>query len=519
MRICPQCGVAYPHGTDRCDRDGSFLENMSADASESEDLVGTTIAGRFEILERIGTGGMGTIYRASQPALRREVALKILRRELSSDPDTVTRFHREAKAMSVLAHPNTVRVFDFGQTDDGLLFIAMELLRGHLLTRASRSGSITQLQAARWAQAILGSLQEAHHKHIIHRDLKPDNIFLANLEGQSEPVVKVLDFGIAKVIHSDKALDQLETQAGTVFGTPRYMSPEQAQGKPLDERSDLYSVGVLLYQMLSGSPPFIDDDAVVVMAKHIREKPVDPRRRAPERNIAPGVAAVTMRLLAKSPKKRFQDAAEAIAALEACMGEIEAISSQSRVRVYLPGGSGFRRVATIGVPLALLGGALLAASLAWGMRQSDSDSKSADTPPTLAHNTAQPASTAPTQTAAESPTSTAGAEHAETAGAEHAETDGTVPAILASVPEGAEVWEGETRLGDTPLTLPLLAGQTRNVELRMDGYRPATGKLVADSKARVVVMQRIPRRAKSTSRAGGSKGQSTAKSDPYTRFD
>ncbi|MFW5921210.1 MAG: serine/threonine-protein kinase, partial [Polyangiales bacterium] len=232
MLICPQCRTTYPPGAAQCRTDGAALVDARELAeAEGDPLVGTTIAGRFYVEARIGTGGMGSVYRAVQSGLGRKIALKILKEEVSWDRDAVTRFHREAKAMSLLVHANTVRVFDFGETDEGLLYLAMELLEGEVLTeRSEREGPMDVEDSVRIAQQILASLHEAHSKGLIHRDLKPDNIFLARVEGHDEPVVKVLDFGIAKAWQGDRKLDQLETQAGTVFGTPRYMSPEQAQG-------------------------------------------------------------------------------------------------------------------------------------------------------------------------------------------------------------------------------------------------------------------------------------------------
>lgn len=284
---------------------------------QNDPFLGKMVADRFEVIERIGAGGMGTVYEAVQRPLGRAVALKLLKEEVSWDPDTITRFHREAKAMSLLAHPNTVKVFDFGQTPEGTLFLAMERLHGELLTqRVESQGALEPEEAIIIAQQILGSLHEAHSKGIVHRDLKPDNIYLANVDGHAAPVVKVLDFGIAKVFEGENDFDQLETQAGTVFGTPRYMSPEQAQGKNLDARSDLYSVGVLLYQLVTGLAPFRDDDAVVVMAKHIREKPEAPTKAAPTRPISPALNRVILKALEKEANKRFQSAEVFIRALE-----------------------------------------------------------------------------------------------------------------------------------------------------------------------------------------------------------
>jgi serine/threonine-protein kinase len=257
------------------------------EAAQGDPMLGTTVADRYVIVGRVGAGGMGTVYRAEQAGMGREVALKVLRKDLGRDPDTAARFHREARTLSQLKHPNTVTVFDFGQTSDRLLFLAMELLEGEMLSsRIKRDGPLDVLFATRTACGVLRSLDEAHARGIVHRDLKPDNIFLAKVHGvqpDESEVVKVVDFGIAKIRDGERGIDALQTQEGTVFGTPRYMSPEQAQGKPIDGRSDLYAVGVLLFHMLTGRPPFTDDDAVIVMAHHIRPRRIGrfPRRSRP----------------------------------------------------------------------------------------------------------------------------------------------------------------------------------------------------------------------------------------------
>jgi serine/threonine-protein kinase len=300
-------------------------------SADGDPFLGATVADRFVIVGRLGAGSMGTVYRARQEAVGRDVAVKILRTDRALDTVAKARFGREARAMSLLSSPHTVTVFDFGEipaprTDElapaeASLYLAMELLLGESLgARLKRRGRLPPAEAVKVAREVLLSLAEAHDKGIIHRDLKPDNIFLCSQSAASDSggeVVKVLDFGIAKLGAESRGLDALETQAGTVFGTPRYMSPEQAQGKELDARSDLYTLGVLLYQMLVGRAPFVDDDAVVVMARHIKSTAVAPIEAAPDAGIGKALSALVMRALAKEPEGRPDDAQTFLAELDA----------------------------------------------------------------------------------------------------------------------------------------------------------------------------------------------------------
>ena len=315
--------------------------------SDGDPFLGTTIAGRFVIIGRLGAGSMGTVYRARQEAMGRDVAVKILRSDRALDEQAKARFSREARAMSLLSSPHTVTVFDFGEIpapvseDDDLesmgssLYLAMELLEGESLgERLRRMGRLPVAEAVRIARHALLSLAEAHEKGVIHRDLKPDNLFLAiapyEHDGERLPLAKVLDFGIAKIeVEKGSRLDALETQAGTVFGTPRYMSPEQAQGRSLDARSDLYALGVILYQMLVGRPPFVDDDAVVVMAKHIQAIPSPPEVACPDAAIGPDLSKVVMQALAKDPRERPADAREMLDALDRAAEAQGAMSRRS----------------------------------------------------------------------------------------------------------------------------------------------------------------------------------------------
>jgi serine/threonine-protein kinase len=293
----------------------------------NDPMIGRSLDGRYTIHSRLGKGSMGTVYRARQTVMDRDVAIKVLRQDRALDESSKARFFREARATSVLHSPHTVTVFDFGQTTDGDLYLAMQILDGESLgQRLARIKRFPVEDAIEATRQVLRSLAEAHAKGIIHRDLKPDNIFFAKVvQGAStggadrhDEIVKVLDFGIAKLTHPGEpvpGVSAVETQAGTVFGTPRYMSPEQAQGKPLDHRTDLYSLGVMLYQMLTGRPPFTDQDAVVVMARHIRTVPKSPREVAPDLVISDQLEALVMRALAKDAKDRPHNAEAMSAAL------------------------------------------------------------------------------------------------------------------------------------------------------------------------------------------------------------
>jgi serine/threonine-protein kinase len=277
--------------------------------------IGLDIIGQFRIVERIGKGGMGAVYKAEQPSMSRFVAVKILHRSLASRPDLVSRFRREARAMSRLTHPNTARVFLYGQLEGGALYIVMEHLEGlNLHQTTKRNGPMGLERAARILIQVCGALDEAHAAGIIHRDLKPENIILTK-QGGMEDFPKVLDFGLAKMADLDLRSTGPLTQQGMVFGTPEFMSPEQAQGKTLDGRSDIYSLGVILYELITGKLPFDAHNPTEFIRHHIKTPPIPVTQRRPEFSFPRGIDGLFERVLAKDLGDRFQTAAELAAAL------------------------------------------------------------------------------------------------------------------------------------------------------------------------------------------------------------
>jgi serine/threonine-protein kinase len=290
-------------------------------------LIGRRIAGKFVVEQFLGGGAMGAVYRARDDSLDRKVALKVMHPAVAVDPSFVSRFHREARAASRLDHPNSMRVIEFGEEPDGLLYIAMEYLEGRDLYKVIHEDwPLSEARIADVMMKALAAIAVAHEMGVIHRDLKPENIMiLSRKDDEGHDIVKVCDFGIAKITERDEAAPDAApktagakvTTAGVVVGTPEYMSPEQARGEKLDSRSDLYSMGIILYQLLTGRTPFLADTALAVVLKHITEAPEPPHTIYP--GVHKGLEAVCLRALAKAKEDRFQSARDMRAALKAVM--------------------------------------------------------------------------------------------------------------------------------------------------------------------------------------------------------
>jgi serine/threonine-protein kinase len=293
-------------------------------SSAPEKLIGQVLDGRYRIDHVIGQGGMGAVYRATHLSMGKPVALKVIRSEHASDLDAVRRFQREARAASLLDHPHTIRVFDSGESEEGLLYLVMEYLEGRTLSSVlAQTGMLPQPRAVNIAGQVAQSLAEAHGHGMVHRDLKPQNIMLIEVVGEPD-FVKVLDFGIVKFLSEPKQGSSV-TRTGTVIGSPDYMSPEQAQSKPPDARTDLYSLGVLLYEMLAGRRPFDSDSPMMVLMAQVNQ-PLPP---LPEGlPVSPALRSLVHRLLAKNPEDRPPTAAHVLAELARIREETRTSTSE-----------------------------------------------------------------------------------------------------------------------------------------------------------------------------------------------
>src|ERR1041384_4689066 len=305
MKRCPKCGLEYLDTTTLCPADGVALETVD------DLLIGKTLAGKYRIDERLSGGGAGTVYRGTHVLMDKTVAIKVLRPSLAADEKIVARFSREARAASRISHPNALSVTDFGEDDSGHVFLVMEFLSGKTLKQLIREeGPLPLARVVDITRQIGDALHAAHSQGVVHRDLKSDNIML--LDTMTGDHAKVLDFGIAKINEPDENRDTGSlTAPNLVIGTPQYMSPEQcSQDQEIDARSDIYSLGVILFEMLVGHVPFSAESPTMVMLKHLQE-PV-PSVLDERKDLPPSIGRVIARAMAKVPANRYQNIAEFI---------------------------------------------------------------------------------------------------------------------------------------------------------------------------------------------------------------
>lgn len=304
-RICQRCSHHNEDHAKFCLSCGAMLE-VSDEGGDSDPLIGKVLLGRYRPISVLGEGGMGKVYLAEQKmgTATRKVAIKTLHPELSNDPQLVARFHRESETVIELRHPNTIQFYDFGDLDGGTLIIVMEYIEGEALADVlQREGAFDLARAEKILIQVCGSLHEAHQRGIVHRDLKPENILLTNQGGQSD-FVKVLDFGIAKRDDAEDPNAAKLTKQGMVLGTPPYMSPEQFSGQQLDARSDVYSLGIVVYEMLTGKLPFQAATPWEWATKHLTAQPTPLGAHAAGARVPPNQAQAVMRALAKNRDER-----------------------------------------------------------------------------------------------------------------------------------------------------------------------------------------------------------------------
>jgi len=299
---------------------GSVTDPSEPEAEVS--LVGTVLAGRYRIERLLGSGGMGSVYRAEHVLMRKACAVKVLHREMTQVKEVVARFEREAVAAARIDHPNVAAATDFGQLENGSFYLVLEFIEGKSLSQLiADAGALPEERALVITRQIADALAAAHSAGIVHRDLKPDNVMLIIKDGAAD-FVKVLDFGIAKVKIEEPGPDQQAlTRLNTVMGTPEYMSPEQARGEPVDHRADLYTAGIILYEMLAATSPFRHEEFVVVLTKKLTEDaPPLPAQ------ISASTRELVGRLLQRSPEDRLQSAADLVTHIDAILGYSPAAS-------------------------------------------------------------------------------------------------------------------------------------------------------------------------------------------------
>jgi serine/threonine-protein kinase len=461
-------------------------------ALRNDPYLGATIDGRYKVEAQLGEGGMGVVYRCTHTIIGKKVAMKVLRSDLARDAEVTERFLNEAKAASLIGNSHIIDISDFGQFADGATYFVMEFLAGTPLSKALEGGAAIPIpRIVHIARQLAEGLAAAHESGIVHRDLKPDNIFLIT-RGAEKDFVKILDFGIAKV--STTGEGKL-TRAGAVFGTPHYMSPEQAAGAPVDHRGDIYSLGVILYEMASGRVPFDADNFMGILTQHMYKAPVPMRALVPApADVPPGLEAIVLKSLSKRPEDRYQTMGELIADLD----KLQSGQVPSAVNEMMARSNGFNVPADyfnkgqmpapmpatpIEIPqksrwplAAGLAGVAVAVGLVFAIFAKSN--KSDASPPPTAETT--PAVAAPVAPPAEAPVAPA------VRGKE---------VVVAVEPLDAHVFRGDTDLGMSPVRVEVAEGQTLDLEVRFAGYKSQALKLDGSEGRKVVSLERLSKPA------------------------
>jgi serine/threonine-protein kinase len=436
--------------------------------SRVDPYVGTTIDGRYRIESVLGEGGMGIVYLARHKVIDKRVAIKVLRADMAREREITERFLQEAKAASSIGNPHIIDISDFGQLADGSTYFVMEFLDGKPLSKVleeSRPLPVTRLVDV--AHQISDALAAAHQRSIVHRDLKPDNIFLIK-RGPQQDFVKILDFGIAKV--SSGATSKL-TRAGSVFGTPHYMSPEQAAGAPVDSRTDIYALGVILYEMASGRVPFDADNFMGILTQHMYKAPVPIRALVPPQDVPPGLEAIILKALSKKPEQRY-------ATMEELAQDLDKLTRgmiPDAVPEMMSRSGGFNVPADFftdrGMPAPVPATPRAGARRGWGVYAGVAGVVAA-VAIVVAVFAKSSSSTASSHASAPAAVQTPTPSPAPTPQAPVKPAEPEVKHVLfASEPLDAHVFAGDHDLGVPPLNVDVPGGQKITVEVRRDGYK------------------------------------------------
>jgi eukaryotic-like serine/threonine-protein kinase len=329
VKTCPKCDREYDDATKFCPTDGSTLRSAAG-----EDIIGSVIADRYHVIRKLGEGGMGQVYLAEHVKMGRMSAIKVMTQALANDTDAVGRFNREAANASKISHPNIAAIYDFGETPDGLIYLAMEFVEGESLTKMCEAlGALDPPRAAEIARQVASALEAAHERGIVHRDLKPDNIMISRSR-DGGPLVKVVDFGIAKAA---EGAGQKVTRTGLVVGTPEYMSPEQLTGDTLDGRSDLYALALVTFNMLTGMLPFTGQTTQEALLKRLTDRPLSLSEARPDLVWPPALQAVLDRALSRLASDRYQHASEFGDAIVAAVRGMSTSEMEKAPTLVIPG--------------------------------------------------------------------------------------------------------------------------------------------------------------------------------------
>jgi len=322
VKVCPVCSTEFPDEVKFCANDGSTLRAAAPAAS----LIGQVLADRYHVVKKLGEGGMGQVYLAEHVKMGRKSAIKVMNPAMTHDPDAVARFNREAANASRITHPNVCAVYDFGETPDGMIYLAMEFIEGEPLTDIlERDGALPVPRAVEIFRQTADALQAAHDLGIVHRDLKPDNIMITRGRDGGD-WVKVVDFGIAKAVGGDES-GQKVTKTGLVVGTPEFMSPEQLSGDKVDGRSDLYSLALVFFRMLTGQLPFHAETVQETMIKRLTDEPAQLAEARPDLHFPSGLQQVLDQALARTPAQRYQSVAKFAADVRSVAGASGSLTS------------------------------------------------------------------------------------------------------------------------------------------------------------------------------------------------